>query len=59
MPAFSGTGTMVSGVDNAWGFLDGLRKGLGFAQEGEPGDVYFAGTFTENPLFKESQYPQY
>ncbi|MBR6716110.1 MAG: hypothetical protein IKI83_06645 [Prevotella sp.] len=58
LDACSGSGTTVSGVDNAWGFLDGLRKGLGFAQEDEPGDIYFAGTFMENPLFKESQYPQ-
>lgn len=54
LDAFSGSGTTVSGVDNAWGFLDGLRKGLGFTQEGKPGDVYFAGTFTENPLFKDA-----
>ena len=54
MAVFSGTGAMVSGVDNAWGFLDGLRKGLGFALEGEPGDVYFAGTFTNNLLFKDA-----
>ena len=47
-----GTGTIVSGVNNAWGFLNGLRKGLEFTQEGEPGNVYFAGTFTDNALFK-------
>jgi hypothetical protein len=52
--AFSSTGTTVSGVDNAWGFLNGLRKELGFALEGEAGDVYFARTFTENPLFKDA-----
>ena len=52
--AFSGTGSLVSGVDNAWGFLNGLRVAQGFTMEGEPGDVYFAGTFTDNPLFKEA-----
>ena len=51
---FSGTGSLVSGVDNAWGFLNGLRVAQGFTMEGEPGDVYFAGTFTDNPLFKEA-----
>ena len=54
LDAYSGTGTIVSGVDNAWGFLNGLRKELGFALEGEAGDVYFAGTFTDNPLFKDA-----
>ena len=52
--AFSGTGSLVSGVDNAWGFLNGLRVAQGFTMEGEPGDVYFAGTFTDNPLFKDA-----
>lgn len=52
--AHSGTGSLVSGVDNAWGFLNGLRVAEGFTLEGEPGDVYFAGTFTHNPLFKEA-----
>ena len=51
--ARSGEGSLVSGVDNAWGFLNGLRVAEGFKLEGEPGDVYFAGTFTDNPLFKE------
>ena len=49
--ALSDTGSIVSGV-NAWEFLNGLRAGLGFSQEGEPGDIYFAGTFMDNPLFK-------
>lgn len=51
---YSGTGTTVGEVNKARGFLDGLRKGLGLALEGEPGDVYFAGTFTDNPLFKDA-----
>ena len=52
--AFSSSGSLVSGVDNAWGFLNGLRVAQGLTMEGEPGDVYFAGTFTDNPLFKEA-----
>ena len=52
--AFSGTGCLLSGVDNAWGFLNGLRESQGFTMEGEPGDIYFAGTFTDNPLFKDA-----
>ena len=51
--ALSGTGSIVSGV-NAWEFLNGLRAGLGFTQEGEPGDIYFAGTFMDNPLFRDA-----
>lgn len=54
LAVYSGTGSLVSGVDKAWGFLNGLRVAQGFTLEGEPGDVYFAGTFTDNPLFKDA-----
>ena len=35
--ALSSSGSLVSGVDNAWGFLNGLRVAQGFTMEGEPG----------------------
>lgn len=53
--ASSGTGSLVSGIGYSWTFLDGLRRAQGFTLEGEPGDVYFAGTLTNNPLFKDSK----
>ena len=51
---FSGTGSMPGDADNAKGFLKGLCEAMDFKNEGEPGDVYFAGTFTDNPLFKDA-----
>ena len=52
---YSGRGRMPGDVDNAKGFLKGLFEALDFKNnEGEPGDVYFAGTFTDNPLFKDA-----
>ena len=50
----TGSGSLLSGVSDAWGFLNGLRVAQGFTLEGEPGDVYFAGTFTDNPLFRDA-----
>lgn len=51
----SGYGDVVSGIGNSWECLDGLRESQEFDQLGESGDVYFAGTFTNNPLFKEEK----
>ena len=49
----NGTGRVLGDVDNATRFLNGLCKALDFTNEGEPGDVYFAGTFTDNHLFMD------
>ena len=54
MSLYSGTGRMPGDAGNAKGFLKGLCESLDFKNEGEPGDVYFAGTFTDNPLFKDA-----
>ena len=51
---YSGTGRMPGDAGNAKGFLKGLCESLDFKNVGEPGDVYFAGTFTDNPLFKDA-----
>ena len=50
----TGTGSMPGDADNAKEFLKGLCESLEFKNEGEPGDVCFAGTFTDNPLFKDA-----
>ena len=50
----NGTGIVSGDVDNARKFLNGLCEALDFKNEGEPGDVYFAGTFTDNPLFMDA-----
>lgn len=51
----TGEGGVVSGIGSSLECLDGLRKSQEFDQQGESGDVYFAGTFTNNPLFKEAK----
>ena len=51
---YSGNGRMPGDADNAKGFLKGLCESLDFKNVGEPSDVYFAGTFTDNPLFKDA-----
>ena len=50
----NGTGRVLGDIDNARRFLNGLCEALDFRNEGEPGDVYFAGTFTDNPLFMDA-----
>ena len=45
------TGRLLGDVSDASGFLSGLCAGLSFDNAAEPGDVYFVGTFTDNPLF--------